>query len=121
MIQTNHFSKNNTFVPLANITEQGNGFVIEMVTPGFNKEDFKIEIANNLLTVSSEHTHKETTMANNYTLKEYSFDSFSRSFRLNEKLNQDEITAGYKNGILTLWIPKKEEAQTKPIQLVKVQ
>lgn len=117
-----HFSKNNYFVPLVNIAEKENGYAIEMAVPGFKKEDFKIEIKNNRLTVSCDkETKSEENKTVNYTLKEFSFQSFSRSFILSDKVDQDNINASYENGILILWTPKKEEAQVNPIKVVKIQ
>lgn len=116
-----HYSKTNTSIPLVNISEKEDGFSIEMAVPGFKKEDFKIELNNGKLTISSEKENKKEAIENeDYTLKEYSFQSFSRSFTLTDTLQQDQVTASYKDGILTLYIPKKEEAKPKPIQLIEV-
>ncbi|MGY6650198.1 Hsp20/alpha crystallin family protein [Wenyingzhuangia sp. IMCC45574] len=117
-----HFSNNNVFSPLANIAEKEDGYSIELAIPGFTKEDFKIEIDNNRLTISSQKEFKNEENTNeNYTVKEYSFQSFSRSFGLTDKVDQNQITASYENGILKLWVPKKEEAKPKPVQLIEVQ
>ncbi|MDO6801750.1 Hsp20/alpha crystallin family protein [Wenyingzhuangia sp. 1_MG-2023] len=116
-----HYSKTNTSIPLVNVSEKDDGFTIEMAIPGFKKEDFKIELNNGKLTISSEKKENNKSVNNdNYTLKEYSYQSFSRSFTLTDTLEQDQVTASYKDGILTLFIPKKEEAKPKPIQLIEV-
>ena len=85
------------------------------------KTDFKIDLDNDVLTISSEKTEKDEESSDNYTRKEYSYRSFKRSFSLPQGIvNRDKIEAVYKNGELKITIPKLEEAKPKPIQLIEV-
>lgn len=117
-----HNSNTNTHTPLTNIAEKEDGYSIEMAVPGFKKEDFKIEVIKGKMTIPSEKKPLNVSLKNEkYTLKEFSFQSFNRSFSLTDSLEQDKITASYMDGILKIKIPKKEEAKPKPIQLIEVQ
>ncbi|WP_342645088.1 Hsp20/alpha crystallin family protein [Mucilaginibacter sp. CSA2-8R] len=98
-------------VPAVNITESEAGFVIELAAPGLKKEDFKVNLDKNLLTVAAEVKKDEAAEAKNYTKKEFSFSSFSRSFTLPESVDQTKIEAEYADGILKLAVAKKEEAK----------
>ncbi|WP_158973711.1 Hsp20/alpha crystallin family protein [Cellulophaga sp. L1A9] len=110
--------------PAVNIREDDTSFVLELVAPGRKKEDFKIEIDNDLLTVSFESKEeasdeKEVNKVK-YTRKEYSFSSFKRAFTLPDSVNKDAINANYENGILSFNLPKKEEALPKPKRLIEL-
>lgn len=83
--------------PPANIKEKDNHFEVELAVPGMDKNDFNIEIGDNLLTVSAECKIEKNV---NYTRKEFSYSSFSRSFKLPSTVNADAIMAEYKNGLL---------------------
>jgi HSP20 family protein len=103
--------------PAVNIIESENGFDIELAVPGLKKEDFKINIEKNLLTVSAEVKKEEAAVTKNYSKKEFSFNSFSRSFTLPETIDQNNIEAAYTDGILKLTIAKKEEAKLQPREI----
>jgi HSP20 family protein len=105
------------FMPKVNIHETTDGFHIELNAPGRNKEDFKINIENNILTIEMEK--KENSESKEYkTIKrEFSFQSFKRSFTLDEKMNIENIQAKYDNGILKLFVPKKEQIKIVPKQI----
>lgn len=98
-------------VPAVNISENEAGFDIELAAPGLNKEDFKINLDKNLLTVSAEVKKDENVEAKDYSKKEFGYQSFSRSFTLPDSVDQTKIEAAYNNGILTLTVAKKEEAK----------
>lgn len=100
-------------IPAANIKESDKKFELELAAPGFEKKDFKIEIENGILKVSAEKKEEKNEEKKNYTKKEFSYNSFERSFVLPESANENSINAGYKDGILTLEISKKEEALKK--------
>ncbi|MBT34315.1 MAG: heat-shock protein [Thalassobius sp.] len=118
---TRNFSSTNTTLPAINIKEEEDRFTVEMAAPGMKKEDFKLEIDNNKLTISSEHkTENEEVGNDNYTRREFSYQSFVRSFNLPETVDSDQIKASYENGVLLLDIPKKEEAKPKPVKLIDV-
>ncbi|WP_417444896.1 Hsp20/alpha crystallin family protein [Joostella sp.] len=111
-----------SFVPPVNIKENDNGFSLELAVPGMKKDDFKVEIDKNVLTVSAEvKNEKEASKENEvYSRKEFSFSSFKRVFTLPDTVNNDEINATYEAGVLTLALPKKEEALPKPKRLIDI-
>ena len=116
-----NYSKTNTTLPSINVKETTDAFEVEVAAPGFEKKDFNIELDNNLLTVSSEKQEENEVKDNErYTLREFSYQSFSRSFTLPEVVEEDKISAKYEDGILRVVIPKKEEAKPKPVQKIAV-
>lgn len=118
---TRNFSDTNTTLPSVNIKEDDNGFEVEMAAPGLEKKDFKIELLNNVLTVSCEKKMEtETKEGQRFTRQEFSFQSFSRSFTLPYSVEGEKIMAKYENGILKVAIPKKEEAKPKPLKQIEV-
>jgi len=117
-----NYSTNGTTLPAVNVKETPENFVVEMAAPGMKKEDFKVELNNNVLTISSEqkqeHEEKED---DKYTRKEFSYQSFQRSFQLSrEAVDADNIQAKYENGVLHLTIPKREEVKQKPSRLINI-
>lgn len=107
-----------SFTPV-NIAETENGYVLDLVAPGLEKEDFKISLEQNILTISAEKK-TETEKAENGTkqiLKEYQFRSFKRSFNVDEKIDAANIAAKYVNGVLTLNLPKKAEVKEAAKQI----
>lgn len=116
-----NFSETNSTLPAVNIKESDEGFVVEVAAPSLDKKDFNINLNQDVLTISSEKRGIEEEKAKNYTRKEYSYQSFSRSFNLPEHLiDGDKIEATYKNGELQISIPKREEAKPKPERLIDV-
>ena len=117
-----NYSRTNTTLPSVNVKESDNEFSIEVAAPGFDKTDFKIEVHNDVLTVSSEkQTENETKdESERYTKREFSYQSFSRSFTLPQSIESEKIEAQYKNGILKLTIPKKEEAKPRPMRQIAI-
>ena len=105
--------------PPANIVESKFDFRIEIAAPGFEKSDFKIDLDKNLLTISLDKTVDENT-EEKYNLREFNFNSFNRSFRISDKINTEKINALYKNGLLQLILPKREEAIEKPAREIKI-
>lgn len=110
----------NQSVPPVNIRESDHSFTVELSSPGKNKEDFNIEVDNDLLTISSEVKSENTSEVGKYTRREFAFSSFKRSFTLPDSVNADEIKANYESGILSIVLPKKEEALPKPKRLIDV-
>ena len=96
-------------VPPVNIVENNNEYIVSMSIPGFKKEDFKIDVEGNMLTIRSEREESEVDKELKYTRKEYTYSSFSRSFTMPEEINREKIEAKYENGILKLFLPRKEE------------
>jgi len=111
--------------PSVNISEDADGFLIELAAPGLNKEDLKVDVDKNLLTVKAEKATEETKNEDNknkskYTRKEFNFTSFKRSFTLPESVAKDQVSASYENGILKVSVPKKEEAKPQPAREITV-
>ena len=98
-------------VPAVNITERKEDYLVSLAAPGFKKEDFKIDVEGNMLTISSEKEEENEEKDEKYTRQEYSYSSFERSFALPDEVNKDKIDAHYEDGILKLILPKKEEAK----------
>jgi len=116
-----NFSNTNTTLPSVNIKDHADAFTVEVAAPGFDKSDFKIELNRNLLTVSTEKEIKnETKEGEVFTKREFSYQSFSRSFNLPQIADGDKIEANYDKGILTMQIPKREEAKPKPARTIEI-
>jgi len=116
-----NFSLTNTTIPAVNIKETENEFEVDMAAPGMEKDDFRLELNNNVLTISSEkQSGSHSDKGKNITRSEFSYQSFSRSFTLPAIVETDGITAKYENGILRVNIPKKEEAKPKPMKQITV-
>ena len=105
-------------LPKVNVIEDDNGYKIELAVPGFEKNDFNIEIDDDVLSISLD---KETdAKTNTYNKREFNFGSFKRAFNLPESANSAKISANYNSGILIVEIPKKEEAKPVPSRTIKV-
>ena len=98
-------------VPAVNITENKEQYDVSMAAPGLKKEDFKIDVNANMLSISAEKEEKKEENEGKTTRKEYNYSSFSRSFTLPVDVASDSITASYTDGVLKLVLPKKEEAK----------
>ena len=109
-----------TYVPAVNIKENEKDFELQLAVPGRKKEDFQIEVNENVLTISSETKSEENVENENYTRREFSFTSFKRAFSLPETVDEDNIKATYEDGILTFNLPKKEEALPKPKRMIEL-
>lgn len=96
-------------VPAVNITENKDAFEVTLAVPGMKKDDFKIDVEANMLTISSEKEETREEKDRKYTRKEYSFSSFRRSFTLPEEILKEKIEAKYEDGLLTISLPRKEE------------
>jgi len=106
-------------VPAVNILDNKDNYMMELAAPGLKKGDFKIKLDNQLLTISSEKKEEKEEQEENYTRKEFVFSSFSRSFTLPKTIVFDKIKADYKDGILIVNLPKKEE-EAKLTREIKV-
>jgi len=116
-----NFSQTNTTLPSVNIKENANEFKVELAVSGFNKDDFKLKLNQDLLTISSEKkVESETNEGERFTKREFSYQSFSRSFTLPLTADSERIQANYDNGILVVRIPKKEESKPKPTRLIEI-
>lgn len=99
--------------PAVNVAESAQGFQVEFAVPGFSKEDFKISVEKDVLTVSGEHKAESLDENKQYSRKEFSYSSFKRSFTLPESVDVNKIDANFKDGVLILDVAKKEEV--KPV------
>ena len=116
-----NYSNTNTTLPSVNIKESNDDFEVEVAAPGFSRNDFKIELNHHLLTISSEkEIENETKEDQQFSLREFSYQSFSRSFTLPNTADSEKIGAKYENGILRIVIPKKEEAKPKPPRQITI-
>lgn len=96
--------------PAVNIAENEKNYSVEVVAPGFRKEDFKLKVEDDVLTISAESKseRKEDGKEKEYTRREYSYNSFTRSFRLPDDVKDDSISASYQDGVLKLELPKSK-------------
>ncbi len=108
--------------PAANIIDNEKDFNIELAVPGMAKDDFNIKLEDNILTISVERKEEEEQAADakamagkgrNFTRREFRYDEFSRSFSLPDIVDQENIKADYQNGVLSMMLPKSEEAKVK--------
>jgi len=106
-----------TIVPKVNIHETKDAYLLDLNAPGLNKEDIKVNAENGLLTISFEKK-EETQSEDVKTIKrEFTHESFKRSFSLDDKIDVDGIQAKYENGVLKLTLPKKEEVKVSPKEI----
>ncbi|WP_422860485.1 Hsp20/alpha crystallin family protein [Flagellimonas sp. S174] len=112
--------KLHTNLPAVNIRENEAGFELELAVPGAKKEDFKVEVDNELLTISSEGKTENVETKENFTRKEFAYTAFKRAFTLPETVDGSKIDATYEDGILKLALPKKEEALPKPKRFIEI-
>ena len=96
--------------PSVNIKESKSEYLIEMAAPGMKRDDFNIDIENNLVTIWCERETEDKDEDENFSRREYNYSSFSRSFTLPQNAKTEKVTARYKDGMLTLNIPKNSEA-----------
>ena len=109
---TRNFSETNTTLPSVNVLESNDSYEVDMAVPGLEKKDFRIELNNGVLTISSEKkVENETKKGQQFTRREYSYQSFSRSFTLPDTAESEKISAKYENGILKVIIPRKDKGK----------
>ncbi|MBK8983890.1 MAG: Hsp20/alpha crystallin family protein [Ignavibacteria bacterium] len=111
--QLENFNPNTNFLPKVRITEDRDNFFINMEIPGMTKEDVKISVENNILSVNGVKKQEKKTDDTNLITNEIYYGEFSRSFNLSKEIKIDSIDAEYKEGMLNITLPKVEEA--KPV------
>ena len=104
----------NGFVPAVNIRENEREYKLELAVPGYRKEDFKVEVEDEMLRISAERTSNAEEKNEQFTRKEYSMESFERSFSLPSNAGKDNIHAQYQQGMLRIQIPKKSDGSYRP-------
>ncbi|MBW8201994.1 Hsp20/alpha crystallin family protein [Flagellimonas abyssi] len=107
-------------LPQVNIKETADAYWVEMAVPGMKKSDFHIDLDNHLLSISTEVKQEEENKEENYTRREFGYSSFRRTFTLPESVDDSKINASYNDGILSIHLPKKEEARQKPARTIKI-
>lgn len=120
---SNEFMSNfNTGItlPAVNVLDNNEEYIVEMAVPGLKKSDFDISLDNQMLSISAELSTKNEDTNENYTRREFGYSSFKRSFTLPETVETDKIKAMYENGILKVFLPKRDEAKKKPLRQIKI-
>jgi len=108
-------------LPALNVKEVGDRFELELAAPGFNKDDFKITLDNDVLEVSADKKGEEETIENDYARREFNYRSFRRALQLPKTVDDSKgITATYTNGILKLDLLKKEESKERQKRMIEV-
>lgn len=109
--------KPSSSVPAVNIFETNDVYHLELNVPGRNKEDFKVNIENGLLTISYDKPEEKQPEDYKTVRREFNFKSFTRSFHVDENINTENIQAKYENGLLKFWLPKKEQPKKEVKQI----
>ncbi|MFV8346127.1 Hsp20/alpha crystallin family protein [Flavobacterium sp. ZB4P13] len=117
-----NFSTIGSNLPSVNLKETDNKLEVDLAAPGMKKEDFKVEIDNNMLMISSERKEEkeETRKKDNYYRREFNYQSFCRSFSLPEYIDENKVEASYKDGILHVTIAKKEGSMKKAHKTIAI-
>jgi HSP20 family protein len=113
-------SGRNTSMPAVNIREDEKKFSLDLAIPGIDKKDLKIEINEDVITISSEHSEEKVDNHDDFKRREFSYSTFCRSFYLPENVSKDKIEANYKDGILSVVLPKDQEEKAKLTREVKI-
>jgi HSP20 family protein len=106
-------SNRTSSMPSVNIREDEKNYSLDLAVPGINKNDLKIDINEDVLTISSENKSEKEEDSDGYKRKEFSYSSFCRSFYIPENVNRDKIEANYKDGVLSVILPKQDEEKAK--------
>ncbi|GAA4239123.1 Hsp20/alpha crystallin family protein [Postechiella marina] len=107
-------------LPKVNIKETADAFIVEMAVPGLKKSDFQINLDNQVLSISTQTKEENEQKGENYTRREFGYSSFKRTFNLPESVNDEKINATYLEGILSILLPKKDEAKQKPARSIEI-
>ena len=107
-------------LPKVNIKETKDGYFVYVAVPGFDKSDFKIDLENKSLVIALENAEEAVKEEENYTRKEFNFKGFKRTFSLPDTVDESKIEATYRRGILTVQLPKREEAKEKPPRTIEI-
>lgn len=113
-------SQRNTSMPAVNIREDEQRFTLDLAIPGIDKKDLKIDIDEDVITIASESKEEKEEKNEDFRRREFSYQSFCRSFYLPENVNKEKIEANYKDGILTVVLPKETEEKARISRQVKI-
>lgn len=111
---------NAPLIPPTNILESQEGFLIEVAAPGLKKDNFQVNLNQNILTIQYQEEENKETIQGRYTRKEFRSGSFKRTFTVPQTIETEQISAQYENGILRLFLPKKEEAKPRPERTIHI-
>ena len=114
------FENGNSFKPAVNIREDDKNYILDFAIPGFEKKDLKIDMNEDVLTISSETNNESEENKDGYSRKEFSYKAFSRSFYVPDNVNREKIEANYKDGILTVSLPRQEEEKNKITRKIEI-
>jgi HSP20 family protein len=117
------FATRKSFNPAVNVMENDDEYIIEVAAPGMKKDDFKVEVNNNVLTISAEAEEKNEEKGEDkgYTRREFCYSSFSRSFALpKNEVDEGKIDASYKDGLLKIKLHKREEVKPRPARMIEI-
>ncbi|MDX9947190.1 MAG: Hsp20/alpha crystallin family protein [Bacteroidales bacterium] len=106
--------------PAVNIREDEKRFILDLAVPGLDRKDMKIDINEDLLTISAETKNESEETNDGYKRKEFSFSSFCRSFQIPENVKVEKIEANYKDGVLSVTLPKVDEEKNKITRQIKI-
>jgi HSP20 family protein len=107
-------------MPAVNIKEDDKNYVLDLAIPGIDKKDLKIDMNEDVLTISSEAKSESEENKDGYKRKEFSYSAFSRSFYIPENVNREKIEANYKDGVLSVSLPKQEEEKNKITRKIEI-
>lgn len=107
-------------VPAANIVDKKENFIINLAVPGMEKNDFHVKVDNGLLTINAEKEEEFEEKDEEFTRREFNYNSFTRSFVLPESVNADQVEAKYENGVLNIMLPKKDEMKKATQTEIKI-
>ena len=107
-------------LPAVNIKDLEAQFEIELAVPGMKKSDFEIEVEDGLLSISSSLEEEQVTEKGKFTRREFSYNSFKRTFTIPDSVDPSNIEAQYSEGVLQLRLPKRKEALPQPKKLIKI-
>ncbi|MGD0755911.1 MAG: Hsp20/alpha crystallin family protein [Bacteroidales bacterium] len=113
-------SNRTSSMPSVNIREDDKNYVLDLAIPGIDKKDLKIDMNEDVLTISSEMKNESEENRDGYKRKEFSYSSFCRSFYIPENVNREKINANYKDGILSVTLPKQEEEKNKITRKIEI-
>ena len=111
-----------TSVPAVNVAENDDFFTLEVAAPGKSKEDFNLELDNGVITISSEERKEDEQKdkTGRFTRREFSYSSFKRAFTLPETVDEEKISAEYKDGVLMINLPKREDARVQAKRMIEI-
>jgi len=120
VLSNDYFWNGKNMEPALNIKENDNNFEIELAAPGFAKKDFNVTIEDNCLNISAEKSEEKEKKEDNYTRREFNYNTFQRSLQLPESVKEEDVKAQYKDGILSFKLNKKEETKKHKTKVIEV-